>query len=601
MTVTPATFHVAVESPPGMSFPSFPVSALEGGDVKKITMAMIRNRCNISTKLFFTVDGNSRIDDSTTLEYYMSLSAEGQKVLQPPAVPAPAQAPADGTAVTTATPAAVPGVQTFAVKLADSTVKKDLVELPGNKEALTKLLDSISNTTSLARGTLPTFADRQLASLVTNYATQLVVGRTYSYTEPAELTEQQWDSVLKNNRAFHGYWYDFALGTFVTAPKPGKLKGAAPVGKPPTTTTDSAPKPQYIPPIPPYYVHDRASVAVSEVRSQQQNSWIKEGFNSLAVGGSLGGGAETVPVSVQASWEKEHAYANQKRVATDVGSLAVTYNFPRAVIEFEPTNLELTTQCRLDALNVSTQAARDKFFRTYGIVFVTRLTLGGFLHSTRNVTSTETATLDEVKDKTRVAAGISVQSPYVSGSVNFAKVDQTSTATSGATLDQTARLAWDAHGGDTLLCTNPPAWANTVKDHRLWRLMNKERIVKLESLIKDIDTEPWRKLDTPSPNTFAGKNVVTDSAFNTYVRTALMDAFMDSGAENAIAQKMADYYQAGSDTATKVTRCNAFMQANFPDELDAIIPTGWLFSGLSIDQKVAFGMYMTSVGELVFS
>jgi len=26
---------------------------------------------------------------------------------------------------------------------------------------------------------------------------------------------------------------------------------------------------------------------VIEVRSQQQNTWIKEGFNSMAVGGSL--------------------------------------------------------------------------------------------------------------------------------------------------------------------------------------------------------------------------------------------------------------------------------------------------------------------------
>jgi hypothetical protein len=39
--------------------------------------------------------------------------------------------------------------------------------------------------------------------------------------------------------------------------------------------------------MPPYYVHDNASVKVIEVRTQQQNTWIKEGFNSMAVGGSL--------------------------------------------------------------------------------------------------------------------------------------------------------------------------------------------------------------------------------------------------------------------------------------------------------------------------
>ena len=134
--------------------------------------------------------------------------------------------------------------------------------------------------------------------------------------------------------------------------------------------------------------------------------------------------------------------------------------------------LELTDQCRRDALNLTNQDGVDQFRRNYGTIFVTRLTLGGFLYSSRNVQTTETASLDQVKDRTRIAAGISAQTPKVSGSLNFAKVDETSSSTSRASLYQDVALAWDAHGGDTLLVTNPPAWANTVKDHRLWRLMN---------------------------------------------------------------------------------------------------------------------------------
>jgi len=168
-----------------------------------------------SNKLFFTVDGKSRIQDNTTLEYYMSLSAEGQKLLKPPPTPTSSASGSEAPA------AAAAGVATFTIKLGDSSVKQNLVDLPGNNEALTKLLDGISNNT-LVKGELPTFADRQLTSLVTNYATQLVAGRTYSYTEPHELTETQWDAVLKNNRAFHGYYYDFALSTLMQAPKPGK-------------------------------------------------------------------------------------------------------------------------------------------------------------------------------------------------------------------------------------------------------------------------------------------------------------------------------------------------------------------------------------------
>ncbi len=111
-----------------------------------------------------------------------------------------------------------------------------------------------------------------------------------------------------------------------------------------------------------------------------------------------------MPVSVQASWEKEHSYANQKREITDVQSLAVTYNvsptppcpptqpntiqFPRAVLELDPDTLELSDQCRADALKVTSTAGRDKFFRDYRTIFATRLTLSAFLYSTRSVKNT---------------------------------------------------------------------------------------------------------------------------------------------------------------------------------------------------------------------
>ncbi|KAK3901382.1 hypothetical protein C8A05DRAFT_34939 [Staphylotrichum tortipilum] len=594
--MAPPSFHVAIDSPAGTSFPSFPSSAMEGGDVTKITLDMVRNKCSISNKFFFTVDGKSRVADTTTLGYYMSLTAEGQKLLQPPA-----STTSTSTTSSSDPPAAAPGVQTFVIKVADSTVKQELVDLPGKNEALTKLLDSISSN-PLTKGTLPTFADKTLTSLVTNYASAVVTGRVYSYAEPSELTEVQWDSVLKNNRALHGYGYDFKLSAFVTAPKPAfRLRGAAPVGKPPSSSTTSAPAQQYLPPIPPFYVHDRATVKVIEVRSQQQNTWIKEGFNSMAVGGSLGGGPASVPVSVQASWEKEHSYANQKREVSDIQSLAVTYNFPRAVLELDPDTLELTDQCRADALKVTSTAARDKFFRDYGTIFATRVTLGGFLYSTRSVKSTELATLDQVKDTTRIAAGISAQTPKASGSLNIAKVDSTSTETGQANLLQQVCLTWDAQGGDTLLCTNPPAWANTVKDHRLWRLMNKERLVSVEYLIKDLDTEPWHRLTNPTSTTNVGKNLLTDQAFQDYLRALLMDAALDEGAENIVMRKMGDYY--AIDTTARVAAYNSWLGANFPQEKDVsgIMTAGVAFKGLGLDQIVGWGLWMTSKGELTWA
>lgn len=113
----------------------------------------------------------------------------------------------------------------------------------------------------------------------------------------------------------------------------------------------------------------------------------------------------------------------------------------------------MTEQARRDAMGVTTQAAANRFYQEYGSVFVTRFTLGGYLYSTRSVTSIETASLDQVKDKTRIAAGLSVQTEYASGGIQFAKVNSTSTTNTAGSLLQDSCLTWDAVGGDTLLCT----------------------------------------------------------------------------------------------------------------------------------------------------
>lgn len=44
---TPPTFHISFDGPAGMTFPSFPSDALEGGNTKNIMLEMIRNACNM--------------------------------------------------------------------------------------------------------------------------------------------------------------------------------------------------------------------------------------------------------------------------------------------------------------------------------------------------------------------------------------------------------------------------------------------------------------------------------------------------------------------------------------------------------------------------
>lgn len=44
--------------------------------------------------------------------------------------------------------------------------------------------------------------------------------------EPADLTEQQWDRVMSNNRVLHGYWYDAAKKTMRKARRRGMSQHA---------------------------------------------------------------------------------------------------------------------------------------------------------------------------------------------------------------------------------------------------------------------------------------------------------------------------------------------------------------------------------------
>lgn len=93
--------------------------------------------------------------------------------------------------------------------------------------------------------------------------------------------------------------------------------------------------------------------------------------------------------------------------------------------------------------------------------------------------------------------------------------------------------------------------------------------------------------------------MLTDQNFQDYVRTLVMDAVNGGAEDNSIVRKMADSY--ATDMMAKVTAYNSWMKKNFPDEDVAIIGSGIMFTGLSLDQKVGFGLWMTSKGELTFA
>ncbi|KAF4948802.1 hypothetical protein FGADI_9359 [Fusarium gaditjirri] len=602
MAASQVKFQIAISGPNGTIFPSFPSNELADGNVETVTLANIRSKCNISTKLFFTVDGKTRIDDQTSLTYYMTLTAE---ILKPDAAPVPPAAPpavppaaAGGAAAPVPVPAQAPppgpGIPTFEIKVTDSTpTAPGPLALPAENATLAKLLEQASKAKFLERGALPTFSNTDLTALTQNYAGLVTTTR---YPEPAELKESDWDVVLRNTRAFHGYYFDYEKGILAKAPKPAfRLRGVPKPGVPAKGTEIQM---TYNPPVPPFYIDDASTVTVTEMNHQTSKLLVKEGFNSLAVGGSIGGPPK-LPISISAAFDEEHSFANQKKDTTNVDSLAITYNFPRVVIELDAECLELTPECASEARNLVNQSGVDRFTRRYGNAFATSFTLGGYLFSTRSVSKTEMANLEQVKDQARKAAGLSIQTPKVSGSFGVASTTGSGKEEGSAVLHQEARLTWDACGGDTLLASNPAAWVSTVKDHRLWRLMNQQRVIQLFSLIKDLDVVAYDNLMDPSTETHTGKDPVKDKEYNEKIRTYIIKEILDSADTSELLRRMGEYYHSNKyEASPALDEFNAFMAANYPSSHAGKISPGIKWNGLSVAQRAYFGVFMASKGQL---
>jgi hypothetical protein len=119
-------------------------------------------------------------------------------------------------------PVAAPGIATLTIRVTDGKTPSTPMALPAANENMAKLLESISSG-GLERGKLLTFADRELAGLSASYtANPAEYGEKIK--EPAEMTEDDWETVFRNTRAFHGYWYDFEKNIFVKASKRGEFQ-----------------------------------------------------------------------------------------------------------------------------------------------------------------------------------------------------------------------------------------------------------------------------------------------------------------------------------------------------------------------------------------
>ncbi|CAH0033757.1 unnamed protein product [Clonostachys rhizophaga] len=308
----------------------------------------------------------------------------------------------------------------------------------------------------------------------------------------------------------------------------------------------------------------------------------------MAIGGSLAGGQ--IPVSVQASVKKEQEASSTKQENVKIESLSVTYMFPRAGIEMDIADLELDEDCLSDVRAVTTLEERDRFFEHYGTIFITKLTLGGFLYSTRNINDEERKQIEKIKNTTRIAAGLSVQTPWAGAGGEFSIVNSTNTEESQSTLLQDYHLTWDSHGGDTTLCSEYVFEPEFFHMTKLTRQPSPSIALGAFSSLNGFST---RKNDG------INRNITANRAYSDEVRDALLDALRVNN--NPISRKIRYYFEEGEYKQKDLqNQYNEFRAEFFPHDPRAEITNGLTFTDLFIDQKVGLGLYMVHEEQLMW-
>jgi hypothetical protein len=87
-----------------------------------------------------------------------------------------------------------------------------------------------------------------------------------------------------------------------------------------------------------------------------------------------------------------------------------------------------------------------------GHIFVTSFQLGGQLIGSKFGSSIAGTTEREKRDSMKVSAAVSVESKFASAEASYSNTTSNSEKTSTSSVQNSSALAWNARGGNTLLC-----------------------------------------------------------------------------------------------------------------------------------------------------
>lgn len=199
--------------------------------------------------------------------------------------------------------------------------------------------------------------------------------------------------------------------------------------------------------------------------SEETASYVASGFDTQ----TATAGYAFCSASFERSHKEKTARSSETKTLIQVGM----WKYPRAKIYLEKCT---TTSERFTEAVRTALAAKDKYaelnkvFDEYGHVIPSAVLLGGQLCFKDSSVSKSSAL--EHSEETQLKASVEAKVGKVSASTGWASGSASETKTSS--LKQDEFESFTNHGGDSLLCTNPPVWAPTVKDPNNWAVIEME-------------------------------------------------------------------------------------------------------------------------------
>lgn len=159
---------------------------------------------------------------------------------------------------------------------------------------------------------------------------------------------------------------------------------------------------------------------------------------------------------------------------------------------WDAKSLEVSEECLEDIKKVKDHKTLSSFNEKYGHIFSKRVRIGGRLSSSEKVTSTQDASTQSQIRKLKANASASVSSSFFQASASYSNEKQSNESKSSDSKSLNKSMAWEATGGDTLLCNryvlilknsmelwpitdllnSPAQWCSTVSHYENWRIVN---------------------------------------------------------------------------------------------------------------------------------